>query len=267
MLASLASLALGFIHPYTLLLADLVPALYWALEGLRTHRVAWRKWVVLAMMGVLQAPLILYDLWVFRTQSVFAGWLTQNVTLSPPARIYLAGYGVLLVLGAIGTVVWARQGGQGLAFPLLWIGLVAVLVYLPWNLQRRFLEGVQVPLGLLAGVGLGKGPLPLGKKRWLWLAQAIVVLLTAISNLYLTAGLTLMTANRAPNMFWAADVLSGVDWLGEHASPDETVLAGLGRQPDPGAHWSSGCLGALDGNGKLYRETGGRGPVFCCRHL
>jgi hypothetical protein len=55
----------------------------------------------------------------------------QNVTLSPPLRVYLWGYGVLLVLGAVGAVAWARRGRPGLAFPLLWLGLVALLVYLP----------------------------------------------------------------------------------------------------------------------------------------
>ncbi len=226
MLAACASLVLGFIHPYALLVADLLPVLYWAAEGLRTRRIAWRGLAAVAAMGVVQLPLLLYDLWVFRTQPVFAGWAAQNVTLSPPPRVYLAGYGVLLALGAIGVVVWVRRGERGLLFPLLWIGVVAVLAYLPWNLQRRFLEGVQVPLGLLAGVGLVEGLLH-NRKRWCRLAQAVVVILAAASNLYLTAALTLMAANRAPAMFWPTDVLAGVDWLSKHASPEETVLAGF----------------------------------------
>lgn len=226
-LAACAALALGFIHPYVLLLADLLPALYWAVEGLRTRRVAWRGLAALAVMGVIQAPLLLYDVWVFRTQPVFAGWSLQNVTLSPPPRVYLWGYGVLLVLGMCGAVAWARRGGHGLAFPLLWIGLVAVLAYVPWNLQRRFLEGVQVPLGLLAGVGLVEGLLSWGgqRNRRRWLAQVVVVALAATSNLYLTAGLVLAAASRAPTLFWPADVLAGVDWLGRNSAWDETVLA------------------------------------------
>jgi len=231
-LAVLASLALGLIHPYILLVADVLPILYWAVRGVRTRRVAWRGLAAVAAMGAAQVPLLAYDLWVFHTQQVFAGWSAQNVTLSPPLRVYLWGYGVLLVLGAVGTVAWARRGGQELAFPLLWIGLVAVLVYLPWNLQRRFLEGVQVPLGLLAGVGLAqivdyvvhwKSQIGRGRR----LAQAAVVALMAVSHLYLTAGATLAAAARAPALFWPIDVLAGVDWLGENTSWEETVLAGF----------------------------------------
>jgi len=228
MLAGLASLALGLIHPYTLLLADLLPALYWTIGGLRTRWGPRRGLVTVALMGGAQVPLLAYVLWIFRTQPVFVGWSAQNVTLSPPLRVYLWGYGVLLVLGTIGVVVWMRRGRPGLAFPLLWLGLVALLVYLPWNLQRRFLEGVPVPLGLLAGVGLAEGLLPHGEggrparnRRLL----AVVIALAAMSNLYLTAGLSLMAATRMPAMFWPADLLVAVDWLGEHSDWDETVLA------------------------------------------
>lgn len=228
-LAILASLVLGFIHPYALLLADLLPLLYWGIEGLLARRVVWRGLTTVMVMGIAQVPLLAYDLWVFRTQPVFAGWSAQNVTLSPPPCVYLLGYGLLLVLGVVGAAVWARRGGQGLTFPLLWIGLVAMLAYLPWNLQRRFLEGVQVPLGLLAGVGLAEGllPRPEGQRpdRRRWLVLALVIALAAMSNLYLTAGLTMAATIHSPTLFWTADVLAGVDWLGENTSWEKTVLA------------------------------------------
>lgn len=230
-LAVLASLALGIVHPYALLLSDLLPALYWSVEGLRTRRVVWRGLATVAVMAGAQAPLLAYDLWVFRTQPVFAGWAVQNVTLSPPPHIYLQGYGILLALGAIGVATQTHQGRQGLAFPLLWIGAVAVLAYLPWNLQRRFLEGVQVPLGSLAGIGLvwlvERG---LASERGRRLALAGTVALAMVSNLYLTAGLTLAAAVRAPALFWPADLVAAVDWLGKNTAPEETVLSG----PDVG---------------------------------
>ena len=230
-LATLASVALGFIHPYTLLLADLLPALYWIIEGARTRRVVWRGLAAVAAMGAVQVPLLAYDLWAFQAHPIFVGWSAQNVTLSPPPWIYLLGYGLLLALAVFGAVVWARRGAQGLSFPLLWLGLVVVLTHLPWNIQRRFLEGVQVPLGLLAGVGLAEGLLPSGgggrRARRRWYAIVGTVALTAMSNLYLTAGLALAAATRTPVLFWPVDLLAGVDWLGENSAWDETVLAGF----------------------------------------
>jgi energy-converting hydrogenase Eha subunit C len=231
-LAVLASLALGFIHPYGLLLADLLPLLYWGIEALRTRRVVWRGLMAVAVMGIAQAPLVAYDLWVFRTQPIFAGWADQNLTLSPPPEIYLWGYGALLGLGAVGVATRMRRSDKAIIFPLLWIGLVAVLVYLPWNLQRRFLEGIQVPLGLLAGVGLAEGLLPQTPQvegdrpaRWRWSTLALALALMAMSNLYMTTGLTMAAAMRPPALFWDAGLLAGVDWLGQNTTWDATVLS------------------------------------------
>jgi hypothetical protein len=228
LLAVLASLALGIIHPYAMLLADLLPVLFWGIQWLCTRRMVWRGVIALAAMGAAQLPLLAYDVWVFRSQPIFAAWSEQNVTLSPPPHIYLLGYALLLALGAAGVVVWARRREPGLAFPLLWIGLVAVLAYLPWNLQRRFLEGLQVPLGMLAGVGLVEGFLQGGRRLWHRVEIALVVALAAMSNLYLTVGLTAAAAIRqAPVAFTPTDVLEGVDRLGESSSWDETVLSGF----------------------------------------
>jgi uncharacterized membrane protein len=184
---------------------------------------------VVVLMGIVQMPIVAYDLWVFSTQPVFAGWSAQNVTLSPPLHIYLAGYGVLLVLGAIGALAWARRGWEGLAFPLIWIALVAVLAQLPWNMQRRFLEGVQVPLGLLAGVGLAESLFTVRREqpltRWRWLALALLLAFTAMSNLYLTLGHTVAAATRSSELFLSVDLAAGIDWLAENSSPKDIVLS------------------------------------------
>jgi hypothetical protein len=227
-LAILSSVALGVIHPFALLLADLVPALYWAAVWLRNRQVNWRGLAAVLAMGVAQLPILVYDLWVFR-QPVFAGWSAQNITLSPPLPVYLWGYGLLILLGAAGVVAWARRDMPGLAFPVIWIVLVAILAHLPWNLQRRFLEGVQVPLGLLAGVGLAEALVTetRGRKvdRLRWLSVALLVSLMSMSNLYLTLGHTLAAAARSPALFWPASTTASVDWLGKNSQPEDVILA------------------------------------------
>jgi hypothetical protein len=223
-LAASLSVGLGLIHPYMLLVLDLAPILYWAVAGFRTRRMR-RGLLAVTAMGVLQGPLLAYDLWVFRSQPIFGAWSEQNVTLSPPLGVYLWGYGVLLLLGAASALARKRPGTRDLSFLWVWMGLVAVLIHLPWNLQRRFLEGLQVSLGLLAGVGLVGIAGQLKSMRIRDLAPAALIGLTAIGHLYMAAGLTLAAARRERALFWPAEVTAAVDWLGEQTSWEDTVLA------------------------------------------
>jgi hypothetical protein len=223
--AALLSVGLGIIHPYMLLVADLTPVLYWVVAGFGTRRM-WKGSLAVAAMCVLQLPLLAYDLWVFRSRPIFAAWSAQNVTLSPSLGVYGWGYGLLLILALVGALGRDRLGRRDSAFLFLWIGLVAVLIHLPWNLQRRFLEGLQVPLGLLAGVGLvqlSESVAQLQRRREL--LQVAVVSLAAVGNLYITAGLTIAAATHAPALFWRDDFLAGVEWLGQNSSWEETVLS------------------------------------------
>jgi len=224
LMAALLSLGLGLIHPYMLLVADLVPALYWIIAGFGTRRM-WRGLLTAAGMVLMQTPILAYDAWVFHTQPVFANWSVQNVTLSPPPQVYLWGYGLLLILCAAGVRAHKLRRTRQLSFLWLWMGLVAVLIYLPWNLQRRFLEGLQVPLGILAAVGLTHLAGRLSNMRLKRVLPAAVVAIGTVGNLYVTAGLTMGVATRHPALFWSQELLAAVDWLGEHATWNQTILS------------------------------------------
>ena len=247
----LLSWGLGLIHPYTLLLADLVPALYLAWLLVAERRLRARLLVALVLMGLAQVPLLVYDYRVFATSPVFQGWAAQNVTLSPPPLYYLLGYGVVAVLAAWGVRPALRSCPRA-PFLLLWIVAAFALAYLPWGLQRRFAEGVHVGLCALAGYGLVDGLMPVlarplgrmarllrrSQRRLHWLARALVVVLAAISNLYLVSGYTLAAATRHPAFFHTADELAAAGWLAAHSGWDETVLAAYET-----GNWIAGTVG------------------------
>jgi len=195
LVAALLSVGLGLVHPHMLLVADVVPALYWAVDGFATRRML-RGWLCIAGIALVQAPILAYDVWTFRTQDVFAAWSAQNVTLSPPVPVYLWGYGLLLGLTIIGLRASRRTSTRDALFLWIWIALVSLLIYVPWNLQRRFLETIQVPLGILAGLGVVE-----------------------------LAGKLQARRSRHPAIFWPSDVIAAVDWLSEHSTWNETVLA------------------------------------------
>ena len=235
----LLSWGLGLVHPYALLLADLVPALYLVWRTVVGRRLHVRPLVALAAMGLAQAPLLLYDYRAFAASPVFGAWSAQNLTLSPPFLYYLLGYGVVALLAAWG-VRSALRASRRTVFLLVWIGVALTLAYLPWGLQRRFVEGVHVGLCILAGYGLVEGLMPalarpLGRlarllhyspRRLRWLARGLILALAALSNLYLIATYTLAAAARHPDLFHSTDQVAAGGWLAANTEWQETVLAG-----------------------------------------
>ena len=247
----LYSCGLGLIHPHMLLLADLVPVLYLVWRTATERRLPVRFLLACLTMGLGQVPLLLYDYVVFTTHPVFRAWAAQNLTLSPPPVYYILGYGLVILL-AIWGVPLTFRASQRMPFCLIWASVVVILAYLPWGLQRRFLEGVHVALCVLAGYGLVDGLMPvlahpLGRiarllryspRRLRWLTQALILVLAAISNLYLVSNYVLAAATRHPALFRTADEVAAVQWLDVHSEWDETVLAAYET-----GNWIAGAIG------------------------
>jgi hypothetical protein len=171
-------------------------------------------------------------LWVFNSDPVYEVWSAQNLILSPHPLHYLAAFGVPLLLAAFAVRdAWRSERPVWLA--LAWVGVVPFLVYLPFNLQRRLVEGVQVPLSLLAAWGLGqisnhKSPITSGKSqvvsgRW-WMVVGVVLLILSLTNVMLVAGNVLVLRWRSEPIYRDAAEIAALDWLSGRAEPDDVVL-------------------------------------------
>lgn len=100
------------------------------------------------------APVVLYAVWAMRIDPLLAAWNVQNLTPAPPLWDLLLAFSPALLLALLGLVqVWQRQSPQ-IQITEVWAVLALVMVYLPFELQRRFLVGLAIPLAALAGFGL-----------------------------------------------------------------------------------------------------------------
>lgn len=224
-LAFAAGLVLSLVHPFLLLLFDGVPALYFGLRAWQARRWPIREGLILFFIGLSQLPIVLYVFWILNTRSPFVAWQAQNLTLSPPIHYYVMGYGLLLLLAAIGLRYYFQHARHA-AFIPIWIGVAAIASYLPWSMQRRFLTGFQVTIAILAACGLSQltnrfGRTPL--RAW-WLKVSFV-LFAAISNIYLIAGYTTVALLELPAYYHAPDEFAALTWLQTHTPWDQTVLA------------------------------------------
>jgi hypothetical protein len=230
--AGVAAAGMALIVPfYAGVLAAALGAYLLALS-IRSRRIPWLMVGQTALVGAFTAPIVAYNAWVFTVNPAFRQWGAQNTILSPHPLHYLLGYLPLLIPGVPGAILAVRERDNRWLLPVAWLLVVPVLLYIPFNLQRRMIAGVQVPLALLAARGLlswvqghtqtrRTDPAP----AWPRTALAAFVALAALSNVLLVASSLVEVSRRVPPIFRPAAEIAAVDWLGGQAEPDDTVLS------------------------------------------
>lgn len=226
------SLALSAITPFGVVIACAVLGGMWIwaiLErqavlpaGLYLARMSWT-----ALSGL---PLLGYAVWVTYTDPYLRVWNQQNLTPSPRIIDLLISFSPLLLLAGLGSwqlIVNRRKERVGIwdnwRIPLVWATLALILVYIPLNLQRRFLMGLYVPLVALTPPGLEW--LAGGNVRRYWFLAALVFFLILPTNL-----VVLLTARHAalthdPAIYLFRDESLAFDWLHQQAPAGSIVLA------------------------------------------
>ncbi len=219
-------LMMGLIVPFYVAVA-------WAITGaslialvLRQSRRVLHRSALASVSGLISSPIVLYSAWRFTSDPVYEAWATQNRILSPHPLHYFIAYGVLLI-PAIFAVRDARSEERPTWLALAWVGIVPLLIYLPFNLQRRLVEGVQVPLSLLAAMGLTRiFNLNAGGSSLRSNLGIGIVLLTLFptNGMVITGGIQSLQGRPDP-IFRDREEIIALDWLGQQASPSDVVLA------------------------------------------
>jgi len=217
--AGLAAFVMAWVLPfYAGVLAAVLGAYLLALL-VRRRRFPWRETGLTVLTGLGALPPVVYSAWVFSTNPAFAAWAAQNRILSPHPAHYLLGFLLLVVPAIWGAIQAIRQGEEQWLLPVAWVIVVPFLLYLPFNLQRRMVAAVQVPLALLAAEGL------VAWFRHRRLALVAYVAIASLSNLLLVAGSLGPIQQRTAPIYHPGDEVAALAWLAAHAQPDETVLA------------------------------------------
>jgi hypothetical protein len=245
--AALGALGVSLIHAFLIVLVVLVPFATWLLEYLR-GRVSLRRLPGLLIIWLLPLPVVVYQYLAIKSNPVLAGWQAQNLTLSPPPWHYALGYGLVLILALPGGVWALRQPGRWPLLPL-WLLIVTPLLYMPsvFPLQRRMIEGAQVPLCALAAVGTTRHFLPWVARSWsrrgaadalgdglvaqqrsrrrVGLVRTLLVALTLPSTLIVLVSAVLTAAAGQADTVYSSDEVLATDWLATHSAPEAVIWA------------------------------------------
>jgi len=218
--ATLAMLGLTLIHPQMLFV--LVPL---AGAYLRARRRPARAYAAVAVPFLLCLPLLLYLLRVLTADSVVVAWSREWRHQAPDLLGFVFALGLPLALAVVAGRHW-RQASPGLRLMGAWVLLVLVMMYLPnpVNIQRRLVDGIYLPVAMLAAAGLeivirhrqsrrrgflrARGPLTV-------LALAISVLM---SILVWTAGLR-AGLGRDAVIYVDRREVAAIDWLSARRGP------------------------------------------------
>ena len=232
--ASGLNLCLGILHPLLIYLIVLTGGLYWLLLAWRSRKILWYEGFVLVVAYTLPALLYLYYGYSLLTNDILRGWdSNRSGTVSPPWPHFVVAFGLYILLAIIHLVHQRRQKQKMTAnwlFLWVWVLATALLIYAPLNSQRRFIQGVHIPLSILAAAGFVEVVIPwflatnlvqklLTNPRYTEVKlsrfiTAVFLLFMALSNLYILASVSTSAVIQQPDpLFRTADEMDAVAWL------------------------------------------------------
>ena len=217
----------SIIQPYVILLMGSLLGLLTLYYVFSAKRITWKQALWLVIPLGIHAGLVVYQFLALNSDPVWASFTAQNQTPSPPVIYYVLGYlpflipigfGLKLLRNAVADDRWWM--------PILWVGLVALLLYAPFQTQRRYLLGVQTPLAVMAAFGWSRAILPRFKLRRRNLVTIVyfVVASMALFTMIFTNIVSLSHPEKTLSAFYQPDEVQGFAWLRVHAASNDLVV-------------------------------------------
>ena len=222
-------LSLAVIHPQMVVMVAVVWSAYRVLLIAWGERPRLMSLLAEAAAFLIAAPLFAYDALVLFKDPTVSEWASQWRHQAPNLPSLLLALGLPLLAGCLGSYVAWRRRDRRLAPLLVWPPVVILLVYLPnvVNIQRRLIDAVYVPVGLLAAVGLEHflARFPVAHARRL---RRMLVPLFCLSSALVMAIALRFASGAFPEAYIAQDQWTALTWLSDHHRPGDRVLSSPG---------------------------------------
>jgi hypothetical protein len=214
----LLSLILSIIMPFGVVVALLVVAGYefWKIIINRKIRLGISPWLIVGGF-----PFLIYQFYIIQIHPILKVWNFQNQTPSPTLFDFALSF-----LPALGFAVWGgwkalRCNEDKLYIYIVWFMLGVILIYIPFNLQRRFIFGLYVPIVILAMRGL----IDVSEKmKRAWLGSVFMFLSIPTNFLIIVAGLFGCISHN-PAIYLTTDEYTALVWIKENLPGDAVILS------------------------------------------
>jgi len=227
---ALAAILVQATNPIAFVVADIgfVGAVLFA--WWRDGMIQWWDIGSLALLALAQTPLLAYNFIVLTRDPLWSQYTLENQTLSPPFLYYVWGFALFWPLAITGGVLALKHRTPALGAALFWIVIAFLLAYSPFDIQRRFLLGITIPMAVLAVWALkeffdtvaANSP---GLSRWRTGFILLFIFIVSSSSIYLSLGRAVYLQTHPTDFFYPAGIDDAVQWLNQHAPADDFVLA------------------------------------------
>lgn len=218
--------ALAFEHQFSALTILLTISLYILLTENKFRTVIFK---ISSHWPIFLGPLLVFSLYfiLIKQNSSSLIWTSQNNLYSPPLLSYISGFG-LIGIGAFLTIIKEGVNSRKSSLNLVFCWLIAVmfLIYSPLPFQRRFGEGIHIPLVILASSYLWQFAGKL-KKVPIKLALFFLLLFSGATNFYLLfqdIKAYQLNPKESPFYLYQEDQTS-LEWLRKNSNEQDIILA------------------------------------------
>jgi len=226
---SAALVALTAIHPQMIPVLGLIWVAYQGVLVGWGARPSIRSVAAQALPFVATVPLLTYNAWILFRDPTIAEWARQWRHQAPGPVSLAISLGLPLLAAILGIVIAWRRRDRGLALLLVWPPLVLALLYLPnlANIQRRLLDALYVPIGILAAVGIQALTSRLRRARARRI-EAVLVTVCCLSSAIVLAIALRFASGAFTDAYVSADAWHAMQWLSAHHQPGDRALASPG---------------------------------------
>jgi len=221
--------ALTAIHPQMIPVLGLIWVAYQGLLVGWGARPSMRSAAAQAVPFLATAPLLTYNAWILFRDPTIAEWAHQWRHQAPGPVSLAVSLGLPLLAAIVGMAIAWRRRDRGLALLLVWPPLVLALLYLPniANIQRRLLDALYVPVGILAAVGIRMLTSRLRRAR-ARRVEAVLVTLCCLSSAIVLAIALRFASGAFAEAYIGDDSWRAMQWLSAHHQPSDRALSSPG---------------------------------------
>lgn len=195
----------------------------------KNREVQKQQLLALVIMALAQIPLLIHNFLILNRDPFWSQFTLQNQTLSPPLVYYAWGFAPFWLLAIYGMILAIRENNVNMTALSVWVISGFMFAYLPLPIQRRFLLGITIPLGLLGIYALNhfltvlstKLPALLKREQLIYF---FYILISSISFISLSLGSSLYMLSHPVDNFYPRDLENALLWLDQNAEPNDFVL-------------------------------------------